>query len=146
MKKFKFSLETLKKYRKIVEDKKKKEFFLIRIKAAEKEGAIKTISKQLENIAAAWGENSEISLSQIQQNVAYIESLKQKKLRIENELVSIKEEEALKRKELLEASKNRKIILKLKENRWKHYLEEYKIEENKNMSEIAQINFLRSKA
>jgi len=145
MKKFKFSLETLKKYRKVVEDNKKKEFFLVRRKAAEKERAIENINCQSENLVAMWGENKKISIAQIQQNAVYMENLKQKKLQIGKELVSIKKEEALKRQELLEASKKRKIISKLRENNWKRYLEEYKMEENKNMGEIAQINFLRSK-
>jgi len=141
MKKFKFRLEALQKCRKIEEDQQKKTFSIVRKRAVDKENEISELRMQFEKITLA--ESKDFSIATMRQNALYLAYLKEKEERIKTELESIKKEEELERVKLLDASRKRKIILKLREKNWQEYLEEYAMEENKRINEAGQMLFIK---
>ncbi|KLO21764.1 hypothetical protein X275_02745 [Marinitoga sp. 1197] len=145
---FKFNLERLKNLRERLEEEAKRIFLEAtaeRIKAEEKLVAINNkIKLENERFIKQISQNL-MTIQEIQQWRSYLESLEKEKIKlgdIYREKVAIEEE---KRKEYLEARKNRIILEKLKERKFEEYKIEYQREENRNLDEIGIQMYYRKK-
>jgi len=136
MKPFKFNLETVLNLRKFREDEAKIELGRATGILAELEGRIFTLAAERARAAAAQfspGNNA----AMIQQYMFYLVRLDNTKelLFKEAALAELKVEEA--RAQFIEASRERKVLDKLKEKRQKEHRKEMFAEETKNLDDIS---------
>ncbi len=146
MKKYKFRLETLEKYRKVLEQEEKKAFSVIKKQVVDKESEIVFLGDEAERVAYVLAnKGTGASVDELRQHMDYIGKLREKKELRQKELLKLQEEEKLKRLKLLKATGDRKVISRLREASWSQYLKEYNLEENKRMDDAAKTIFLRNK-
>ncbi len=145
MKKFQFKLESVIKNYKFKEEEKKiklaekeQEYNLEKKKMLELEQDLSRTLKRMEKEKKKFPDMEIINLYE-----KYSEAVKKRingKKFLLNQLQKKLDEI---RKELLEIIKNKKIIEKLKEKKWQEYMFEFNVMEQKNLDEIAQIQFNR---
>jgi flagellar FliJ protein len=136
---FHFNLERLKKLRERLEEDAKRIFLEATAERIKAEEALVEINERIKeenrNYLKQISQNL-ISIQEIQQWRAYLESLEKERIRlgeIYREKLAIEEE---KRQKYLEARKERVILEKLKERKFEEYKIEYQREENRNLDEI----------
>ncbi|MBM7559653.1 flagellar export protein FliJ [Marinitoga litoralis] len=136
---FHFNLERLKNLRERLEEDAKRIFLEATAERIKAEEALVEINERIKeenrNYLKQISQNL-ISIQEIQQWRAYLESLEKERIRlgeIYREKLAIEEE---KRQKYLEARKERVILEKLKERKFEEYKIEYQREENRNLDEI----------
>ncbi len=138
MKRFKFPLNTVLKYREIIEKKKKSEWATAKKEREEEEKKLKELINEEEKIKDLIKGNikGEIDLRLYFDLLNYISSLiklQEKQSQIIEEKRRFEEE---KLKEWLDAKKEKKAIELYKEKKWKEYLRELDKEEQKMVDDI----------
>lgn len=148
MKKFKFNLETLLKMRKIHEDLKKKELYLAIQKELNQRKTIAQLDDKKENTLKYLSQrNGMDALKLIPTQATFIRKLEKQKViemaRLKDCIQFVK----TKKKELMFASKELKVIDKFKEKKHELFLEEYNYQEQKFINEISVLRyaFLKNK-
>ncbi|MGB9595377.1 MAG: flagellar FliJ family protein [Candidatus Poribacteria bacterium] len=133
---FKFRLETLLKYRKSIEDQYRMELASLKEKQLLEEEKMFDIR-----------ENQRILQNNLQNNsrnsLLYLEELSRQSIVQRKILSELNQEITEKRNRLIDVSKSRKIIEKLKEKKLDEYKQNLNIKENKAVDELVTNRFLR---
>ena len=139
MKKFKFNLNNVLKFRKIKEDNEKKAFGVLVNDLAKANDDLTMIQNQ---IVSAYETNEEsTSIDELKSSVDFVSSSRAK-AKEQEKLISHREESVSKQREILiHAVTKRKVIEKYKERRKKEYIKSRRKVENKFFDEIAQAKF-----
>jgi flagellar FliJ protein len=145
MKKFKFSLESVLKYKTFLEKEAKQALMSVNLDIKECEANIEHIKFRRENIFKELEKASEKSITietfQIYQN--YIAGIDQ---RLENEKIRLEDlfrEKDLKTKKLIRARTEKEALEKLKNKKKKKYIEDMLYEEQKEIDEISSLKKAR---
>lgn len=145
---FKFRLESILRYRQFIEDQKKAALAeALRILEEEKEKARKIKDMRAQYFAALREETQkeEISITMLSFYQAYIFYL-DRGIERQNEMVARAQAAANeKQQELVEAKKQKEVMVKLKERSWKAYKYEEDRRDQIALDETASIKFIRSK-
>lgn len=134
--KFKFGLETLLKYRKSIEDQYRIELASLREKQLLEEEKMFDIRESQRMLQNNLQNNSRNSL-------LYLEELSRQSIIQRRILSELDKDITEKRNRLVDASKSRKIIEKLKEKKFDEYRQYLDIKENKAIDELITNRFLR---
>ncbi|GAA0178081.1 flagellar export protein FliJ [Clostridium sediminicola] len=143
MKKFKYSLENVLKYKKDTEDSIKENYLKLKIRIDEEQGILESLSFQLQNnISGITGKRNSNAMN-FKNSYLYIYTLQEK---IENQDKVINEyklELDEIRNKLIIAQKERKTIELLKEKAYENHLKEMEKEEQKLIDELGLYAHLR---
>lgn len=134
--KFKFGLETLLKYRKTIEDQYRMELASLREKQLFEQEKMFDIRESQRMLQKNIQNNSPNSL-------LYLEELSRQSIVQRKILSKLDQEITEKRNKLIDASKSRKMIEKLKEKKLDEYKQDLNIKENKAIDELTTNRFLR---
>lgn len=147
-KKFSFKLETVLHYRQIIEDKKKREFSQALSTLENEKQKLKNIeSKITEKIAelAHLEQNvhTVVDFFNYQAFVSHLEYTRTKQIQVIEKAQATMMQ---KRTEYIEATKNTKVLLRLKEKALEDYLQEMSYLEQKFLDELATLRTIRVQA
>jgi len=145
MKKRRFKqLDTVLRYRKLLEDQKNAALAeAVRIHQHELE-QLKSIGKLREKYTEELQEKQTkgVSINEVRLYIPYLKSLEQREQTQMEITDKASQKETLARQELIEASKQYKIIEKLRDNSQQEYEEELRIAEQKFLDDIAANRFI----
>jgi len=133
---FKFGLETLLKYRKSIEDQYRMELASLREKQLLEEEKMFDIRETQRILQGNLKDKNRVSLS-------YLEELSRQSIIQRKILNDLDQEITKKRDKLIDASKSRRIIEKLREKKLDEYKHDLNIKENKAIDELVTNRFLR---
>ncbi len=146
MARFKFRLEKVLEVRRRKEEEKEKELASLKKELRREEEFLEKLRKETSLIAERIGafqkvDDESLNLEELRREYDYLEVLRNKITRHLNtvEKLMIKIEE--KRKELIEASKERKIMEKLKDKQYRKFRSEEERKERKVLDEIGTLNY-----
>lgn len=146
MQKFKFRLQTVLDQRKAIEDKLLGELGELRYREQEEFAKLESLHRELKGLWQRVTSKPSCTLAELRDADAYAQALaddiKVQELTIENLRRQIDEKLA----EVVEASKDRKLIEKLKEKHYKEYQREVAAVEQKFLDELASVRFAREAA
>lgn len=139
MKRYRFKLESLLKYRKLSEDKLRQEILLKMQELRKCESQLNLMKSEKQKSA---GEFTQVQLDGINGNHIflyknYLNSLAEQVEEQKIEMMKSKKEAEEARKDYLEARKQLETVEKLKEKDFQRYLNEMRISEQKRLDEIA---------
>jgi flagellar FliJ protein len=145
--KFKFKLEPVLKYRNILEKKEAKEFAKLHKKYDEECGKLDLINTNYKNTQKELEvkKRAGIDIKELKTYYTYLNSLN---LDIKAQQLKVKEAEAKKeeqRKKLVNAQKDKKVIDKLKDNKYNEFKEEERKDEIKTIDDINSITTARTR-
>lgn len=145
MKKFKFKLESVLKYKDFLEKQAKQALMTINVDIRECEENIEEIrvkrSRLVNEVEKETEKGIAIELFQMFQN--YIGAIENNLEKERNRLKLLFEEKDLRTLKLIEAKKEKEAIAKLKANKKKKFMEEMIYEEQKELDEISSIKKAR---
>ena len=133
---FKFGLETLLKYRKSIEDQYRMELASLREKQLLEEEKMFDIRGTQRILQSNLKDKNQASLP-------YLEELSRQSIIQRKILNDLDQEITEKRDKLIDASKSRRIIEKLREKKFDEYKHDLNIKENKAIDELVTNRFLR---
>ena len=143
MEKFKFSLDNIIKFKIDREEEIILQFADVQNILIKEQKILKDLEDRLDEALISARDNKELTTGQRKNVYQYSELLRQRiSLQREN-VLNIKDQVEIKRKELVEAQKERKAMEKLKERAYEKYKGELKIKEQKESDEIALFSFIR---
>jgi flagellar FliJ protein len=142
---FRFRLEQVLRYRKQIEDTKKKEFALARRRVTEQRkklfGLIAEEARQKEELKGL--EKGSIDITSLRLQLAYLNTIARMITYEKQELTRLIQIEADKRDQWSQASKAVRVLERLKERLQQRYMYELSREEQKFLDEVAQTGFIR---
>lgn len=143
---FDFRLEPVLSYRKMLEEKAKRNFAMARkevllqnIKVLNLMTEQEKCKIELRNLKVG-----KVDMPALRQQEAYLNGLIRKIAKAYDELKVLMDKEGQRRKELSDATKQARVIERLKERRYKEYLYEVAREEQKVLDEVGQNMYLQS--
>jgi len=145
MKKHRFKqLDTVLRHRKLLEDQKKVALAEVARIHQRELAQLESIRKSRNKYAEELWERQKngVSINEVLLYIPYLKSLEQREQAQMEITDKASQKEALARQELIEASKQYKIIEKLKDNLQQEYEEELRIAERKFLDEIATNRFI----
>lgn len=142
---FKFKLQSVLEYRVNVEEKIQGEFSEVKRRLEEQKGILKALVSERENIVNDLRnmQQAPMRADDIAAMFAYVETLRHKEKDQKIVIHQAKEKVEAKRKELVEAVKNRKVMENLKTKHEETYKKEINDLEQKNSDEMAVLKFGR---
>ncbi|MDY0131545.1 MAG: flagellar export protein FliJ [Desulforegulaceae bacterium] len=145
MKKFKFSLESVLRYRTFLEKEALQELMSINLDITECEANIESIKYQRMLIFQELEEETDkgITIEYFNMFQSYISSVEQRLESEEHRLLELFREKDLRTEKLIQARKNKEALEKLKSRKKKQYIEKMIYEEQKELDEISSIRKAR---
>lgn len=134
MKKFKFRLEKVLQFRRIVQDEKKRELNIAMRLLREKEQDVENLEKAF--LANRIQEGKVISIEELSLKGAYAERLKNEIAQGRLDIMSLQDRVEEARKEYIEATKEVEVLEKLKEKKHEQYQEMIAHHEQKVLDEL----------
>ncbi|MBI4231910.1 flagellar export protein FliJ [Candidatus Peregrinibacteria bacterium] len=143
--KFNFRLEPVLEYRRMLEEKAKRAFAMARREVLLQNITILNFMTEQEKgkMELRKLKVGKVDILTLRQQEAYLNSLVRKIAKAYDELRVLMDKESKKRKELSEATKQVKVIERLKERRYKEYLYGVAREEQKVLDEVGQNMYMR---
>lgn len=143
MAKFIFSMQSLLSLKSRMEEQKKQEFGKAMGKLEEEREVLSKLKTEKHTVILGFkdGISNKVNPQDFQNINNYIEFLK-KKIAIQmNVIIKAEKEVEKKRKALIEATKERKMLDKIKEKKYEQYIEEEKKQEQKIIDEIVSYKY-----
>ena len=142
---FKFKLQSVLEYRLNMEEKILNEFSDIRRYLEEQKAVLRTLVSERESLINDLRNMQRVMMraDDIATLVAYIENLREKEKEQKNVIHQVKEAVEQKRKELVEAVKNRKVMENLRDKHAEAYQKDFNEMEQKNSDEMSVLKYGR---
>ncbi|MEW6535848.1 MAG: flagellar export protein FliJ [Candidatus Auribacterota bacterium] len=147
-KKFVFKLETVLHYRQVIEDKKKRDFSQALSTLENEKRKLQDIDKKIADKIAELAHleqncHTAVDFFNYQVFVTHLEQARKKQILVIEKAQAVL---AQKRMEYIEATKNTKVLLRLKEKAMADYLKEMSFLEQKFLDELATLRAARTHA
>jgi flagellar FliJ protein len=145
VKQFSFKLESVLAYRKLLEDGEGQKLTRIRTAILETEQGISKTELEISHYLEVLNDLTcgTIDIERLRHFLAYLDKLRNDRLRATRQLSKLKEDWQLQREELMEARKKREIVEKLKHKSLVLHYREAQILERKLLDEISVMQFGR---
>jgi len=142
---FKFKLQSVLEYRLNIEEKILNEFSGVKRHLEEQKALLKALVDERESLMNDLRnmQHAMMRADDIATLVAYVENLREKEKEQKNIIHQAKEAVEQKRKELVEAVKNRKVMENLRDKHAEEYLKNINKTEQKNSDEMSVLKFGR---
>lgn len=134
---FNFSLETLRKYRKSIEDQRRIELVSLREKQSLEEEKL----CQIRDTQRAIQHNLRDRIEETKGYLTYLDDLSRQSIIQRNVISELDYKVNEARDNLIESSKQKKIIDKLRDKKYKQYIKDLNRQENKTLDEIVTTRF-----
>ena len=142
---FKFKLQSVLEYRLNVEEKVQGEFSGAKRYLEEQKSILKALASERQHLMNDLRNMQQVTMraDDIATLVAYVETIRHKEKDQKNIIHQAKDQIEAKRKELVEAVKNRKVMENLKAKHEEEYKKDFNDREQKNSDEMAVLKFGR---
>jgi flagellar protein FliJ len=142
---FKFKLQSVLEYRMNIEEKIHNEFSDVNRYLNQQKAVLKALVLERENLINDLRnmQKKTMRADHIATHVAYVENLRKKEKEQKNVIHQAKEAVENKRKELMEAVKNRKVMENLRDKNAEEYQKNLNEQEQKNSDEMSVLKFGR---
>ena len=145
MKTFRFKLEPVLAYRKLLEDEEERKLKAIQAAILETEALREDLGTKIENGCRMLQERSHgtIDMDKLRNLTAYMERLRQEFVRTFHSLSKLEKDRRNQLEKLMHARRGREVVEKLKENSLSDYNKENKVLEQKLLDELSVTQFGR---
>ncbi len=142
---FKFKLQSVLEYRVNLEEKIQGEFSGVQRYLAEQKAILKALVSEREKLISDLRNMQQVAMraDDIATLVAYVEAIRHKEIDQQNVIHQAEEQVEAKRKELMEAVKNRKVMENLRDKSAEEYKKNFNDLEQKSSDEMSVLKFGR---